>query len=283
MKLKLQLLADGVEMPATSGGAEAQGTADAQNPAQSAPAPAAEGQQGETFAQLTGKGGRYEKEYGAAVNKAVRTRLRGAQQNEALLERMQPVMAMLGQQYGVDMSDMSKVDFEALGKTLTEDRRWYEREAEELGVPVETVARQRAAERQNAVLQQQVSQMRQAQQQREQFDALREGFRAVQERYPQADLGTEIGNRAFMSLMAAGFDPMQAYEAAHYRELQQAAMQYGVNRVQAQVQANGMRPVESALGSPTGQQMKLDPAKLTKEQRAELRRRVARGEKITFT
>ena len=85
-----------------------------------------------------------------------------------------------------------------------------------------------------------------------------------------------------MSLLTAGFDPMQAYEAAHYRDLQQAAMQYGMQRTVAQVQANGMRPQEGALGSPAGQVIKIDPSKLTPQQREEIRKRVARGERITF-
>ena len=111
---------------------------------------------------------------------------------------------------------------------------------------------------------------------------LQESFAAVQQRYPQADLSSELGNRAFMSLLTAGFDPMQAYEAAHYRDLQASAMQYGVQRTVAQVQANGMRPQEGALGSPNGQATKIDPRNLTPRQRKEIRKRVARGERITF-
>ena len=278
--LYLQLLAE--EMPATSGGAEAQGAADAQSQVQSAPAPAAEGQQGETFEALTGKGGRFEKEYGAAVQKAVRARMRGAQETQRMVERMQPLVELIGQQYGVDVSDLGKVDFESLGRMLTDDERWYEKDAMDAGVSVDQIKRQRSAERQNSILQREVERLRGEREQRQKFDTLRESFRAVQERYPQADLTAEIGNRAFMSLLASGFEPMQAYEAAHSQELQQAAMQYGVQRTQAQVAANGQRPPENALGAPAGQTTKIDPGKLTPQQRAELRARVARGERITF-
>lgn len=280
-RLNIQLLADGVEMPATSGGAAAPATADAQAQGQSAQVPA-EQVQGETFEALTGKGGRYEKEYNAALQKAVRGRLRGADAQRQQMEKMLPILSWVGQMYGVDTSDMSKVDLDALGEKIAQDNRWYEQEAQEAGVPVDTMRRMRNTERENARLRQESAQMRADEEQRQRFAALQESFAAVQQRYPQADLSSELGNRAFMSLLTAGFDPMQAYEAAHYRDLQQAAMQYGVQRTVAQVQANGMRPQEGALGSPAGQVTKIDPRNLTPQQREEIRKRVARGEKITF-
>ena len=266
-RLNIQLLADGVEMPATSGGAAAPATADAQAQGQSAQVPAEQVQQGETFEALTGKGGRYEKEYNAALQKAVRGRLRGAEAQKQQMEKLLPIVSWIGQIYGMDTSDMSKVDLDALGEKLSQDNRWYEQEAAQAGLPVDAMRRIKNAERENALLKQESAQM---------------SFAEVQQRYPQADLSSELGNRAFMSLLTAGFDPMQAYEAAHYRDLQQAAMQYGMQRTVAQVQANGMRPQEGALGSPAGQVTKIDPRKLTPQQREEIRKRVARGERIAF-
>lgn len=281
-RLNIQLLADGVEMPATSGGAAAPATADAQVQGQSAQVPAEQVQQGETFEALTGKGGKYEREYNAALQKAVRSRLRGAEAQKQRMDKMLPILSWVGSMYDVDMSDMDKVDLDALNEKIAQDNRWYEKESMETGIPVDTVRRMRNAERENARLRQESAQMHAEEEQRQRFAALQESFAAVQQRYPQAELSAEIGNRAFMSLITAGFDPMQAYEAAHYRELQQAAMQYGVQRTVAQVQANGMRPQEGALGSPAGQETKIDPRNLTPQQREDIRRRVARGEKITF-
>lgn len=281
-RLNMQLLADGVEMPATSGGAAAPATADAQAQGQSAQVPAEQVQQGETFEALTGKGGRYEKEYNAALQKAVRGRLRGAEAQKQQMEKLLPIVSWIGQIYGMDTSDMSKVDLDALGEKLSQDNRWYEQEAAQAGLPVDAMRRIKNAERENARLKQESAQMRAEEEQRQRFAALQESFAEVQQRYPQADLSSELGNRAFMSLLTAGFDPMQAYEAAHYRDLQQAAMQYGMQRTVAQVQANGMRPQEGALGSPAGRETKIDPRNLTPQQREEIRKRVARGERITF-
>lgn len=281
-RLNIQLLADGVEMPATSGGAAAPATADAQAQGQSVQVPAEQVQQGETFEALTGKGGRYEKEYNAALQKAVRGRLRGAEAQKQQMEKLLPIVSWIGQIYGMDTSDMSKIDLDALGEKLSQDNRWYEQEAAQEGLPVDAMRRIKNAERENARLKQESAQMRAEEEQRQRFAALQESFAEVRQRYPQADLSAELGNRAFMSLLTAGFDPMQAYEAAHYRDLQQAAMQYGMQRTVAQVQANGMRPQEGALGSPAGRETKIDPRKLTQQQREEIRKRVDRGERITF-
>ena len=224
-RLNIQLLADGVEMPATSGGAAAPATADAQAQGQSAQVPAEQVQQGETFEALTGKGGKYEREYNAALQKAVRGRLRGAEAQKQQMEKLLPIVSWIGQIYGMDTSDMSKVDLDALGEKLSQDNRWYEQEAAQAGLPVDAMRRIKNAERENARLKQESAQMRAEEEQRQRFAALQESFAEVQQRYPQADLSAELGNRAFMSLLTAGFDPMQAYEAAHYRDLQQAAMQ----------------------------------------------------------
>ena len=153
-RLNMQLLADGVEMPATSGGAAAPATADAQAQGQSAQVPAEQVQQGETFEALVGKGGRYEKEYNAALQKAVRGRLRGAEAQKQQMEKLLPIVSWIGQIYGMDTSDMSKVDLDALGEKLSQDNRWYEQEAAQAGLPVDAMRRIKNAERENAQLKQ---------------------------------------------------------------------------------------------------------------------------------
>ena len=136
-RLNIQLLADGVEMPATSGGAAAPATADAQAQGQSAQVPAEQVQQGETFEALTGKGGKYEREYNAALQKAVRGRLRGAEAQKQRMDKMLPILSWVGSMYDVDMSDMDKVDLDALNEKIAQDNRWYEKESMETGIPVD--------------------------------------------------------------------------------------------------------------------------------------------------
>ena len=77
-----------------------------------------------------------------------------------------------------------------------------------------------------------------------------------------------------------------AYEVIHKDELINGAMQYGVQRTAAAVahtvQANQRRPDENGIRPGAAVQTKTDPRQLKKADFAEIRRRVARGEKITF-
>ncbi len=78
---------------------------------------------------------------------------------------------------------------------------------------------------------------------------------------------------------------MTAYQVIHRDEIQPAAMEYAARKTQeklaASLQANASRPVENGVGATGAQaEVRMDPSKWSKEDRAEVRRRVARGERI---
>lgn len=62
----------------------------------------------------------------------------------------------------------------------------------------------------------------------------------------------------------------------------QYAAQKSAQRIAASVQANGRRPAENGANGAAAATNKSDPRNLTKEDRAEIRRRVRNGEKIVF-
>ena len=108
--------------------------------------------------------------------------------------------------------------------------------------------------------------------------------KATQARYPGFQLAKELGNPAFGSLLAAGAPVRAAYELAHRRELILAAMGYAVRRARqsmAQEMAQGRRrPAENAMVGHAAPLQAPDPRQLTGDQRRDLRRRVAQGEKV---
>ena len=77
-----------------------------------------------------------------------------------------------------------------------------------------------------------------------------------------------------------------AYEVCHMDEMMRGAMQYATAQAQAQtarnIQARGNRPVEGAASGAAGVVTKSDVRKLTKADREEIARQVARGKIITF-
>ena len=110
-------------------------------------APGAQVQQEETFESLIK--GKYKTEYDQRVKKAVMERLKGT---KATISKFAPILDVLGQQYGIDVSDPEKIDYDALTRRLTDDKRLYEAEAMEKGIPLETLMHTKQLERQNAAL-----------------------------------------------------------------------------------------------------------------------------------
>ena len=84
-----------------------------------------------------------------------------------------------------------------------------------------------------------------------------------------------------------GVDVRSAYEVVHRDEMRGAEMQYAAQRSAERmanaVRSNTARPVENGLSSQQQNVVvKSDPRMLTKADRAEIRERVRRGEKIAF-
>jgi hypothetical protein len=100
---------------------------------------------------------------------------------------------------------------------------------------------------------------------------------------------TELKNPAFARLTApgVGIDVQTAYETVHLADIKAQGMQYAAQqtaqRMANAVRSNSMRPVENGLnGAQSASTVKSDPRNLTRADRAEIRRRVANGEKIVF-
>lgn len=102
--------------------------------------------------------------------------------------------------------------------------------------------------------------------------------REVQAIYPGFDLGREAQDRTFRSLLRSGVPVRQAFEVLHMDQLRSAAER----AVTANIKAKGARPQENGAGASSGFTVKDDVAHLTARDRAELAKRAARGEVITF-
>ena len=104
--------------------------------------------------------------------------------------------------------------------------------------------------------------------------------------YPSLDLNAEAKNPQFLRLLNSGVDVGTAYAVIHKDEIIPAAMQYTAKTVEQKLTnkiiANGARPSENGISSQGATQTKSDVSRLSKEERAEIARRVARGEKISF-
>jgi hypothetical protein len=104
--------------------------------------------------------------------------------------------------------------------------------------------------------------------------------------YPSFNLQAEMQNPRFTDLLRNNVDVRTAYEVIHKDDIIHGAMQFAVNTAEQKLTnkiiANGARPVENGNSSQASTVVKSDVSQLSKADRAEIIRRVQRGEKISF-
>ena len=104
--------------------------------------------------------------------------------------------------------------------------------------------------------------------------------------YPSFDLKAEMQNPKFLDLLRSNIDVRTAYEVLHKDDIIRGAMQFTAKTVESKlaknVAAQGARPAENGMSSGSPAVVKSDVSQLSRADRDEIRRRVARGEKIRF-
>ena len=198
---------------------------------------------------------------------------------EADLAAQKPILDMLKSRYGVD-------DVAQLQTALAEDTEYWEKVAEEKGMTVEQYHAMEKLERENeelrAIRQRQIGQ----QQFQRQIDSWYKEADKVKELYPSFDFKTEAQNPEFLSLLRNGNSVEHAYKVLHFDELTQNAARVAAQTADAQAQARikqkASRPSENGTSSQSAAIVKDNVANLTRKDRAEIARRVARGETIKF-
>ena len=232
--------------------------------------------------------GEYKNDFDAKVQDILGKRFKSAKASEEKLAKLAPMLEQLAGRYGVAVGNDGSVDVDALGKALDADDTWMEQQAAERGMSLETYKTINKLETEAKRRERQDAAALEEQQRRAAFDKLVAQAEQARSIYPGFNLEQEINNPAFMRLTSVGVDAKTAYEVIHKDEILAGGMQYAAQtaaqRVADAVQAGQRRPTENGLGGSAPAKTRItDPTKLTKAQRAEIRRRVARGdESIAF-
>ena len=233
--------------------------------------------------------GKYKEQFGKAVSDAVNKRFKNQRNLQGQIDAIDPLVRTIAQKYGVEADANGNIPIDVLTDKFMNDNALYEQEAFERGMSVEDLKQLKALERENAQLKRATQY---TEEQREWDDLMAQG-ETLKGMYPAFDMDAEMLNPQFGKLLAtfqrSGFpNPVQiAYETVHRDEIMGGAMQYAVQQTQQKIsnsiQSGRNRPQENgtsqnAAGAPTA----LDPSKLSKEQIEDIKRRAARGERITF-
>ena len=225
--------------------------------------------------------GEYKDLYDARVQDTIQKRLKSSKETVDKFNALSPTLELLAKKYGVDAADI-----EALNNAIQEDDSYFEQEALEKGMSVKDLKEFKKMERENANLK---AQMEEAQRQEKGKQLYSEWMQQADEAkkvYTSFDLRAEMNNPKFVDLLRSNVDVRTAYEVLHKDEIIPAAMQFTAKTVESKlaksIASNGARPSENGMSSQSAAVVKSDVSQLSREDRAEIIRRVQRGEKIRF-
>lgn len=232
--------------------------------------------------------GEYKDLYDARVQDTVQKRLKGHKEIVDKYHALEPVLEILGRKHGVDASDIT-----ALVNAIEADDTYYEDEAMEKGLTVQQLKKFNQLEngfnrleRENTDLRAQIEESQRQEQGKKLYAAWAQQAEDTKKMYPSFDLRAEMNDPRFTDLLKSNIDVRTAYEVLHKDEIIPAAMQYTAQTVESKlakkIASNGARPAENGMASQSAALVKSDVSQLTKEDRAEIIRRVQRGEIIRF-
>lgn len=225
--------------------------------------------------------GEYKDVYTAETQKIIDRRFRDYKTLQETLDKHRTISETLAAKYGIEDGDPDK-----LMEAIEKDNALWESAAEDAGMPVDKYREYQATLRENRRNAELLRRVQQQQAASNQLRVWNEQAESMKAKYADFDLVTESQNPEFLAALKAGMSIEKAYRAVHYEELMQkeiaAASKSTEKAVVDNIRAKGTRPAENGVSSQSGIVFKSDPSKLSKKDRAEIARRVAQGEKISF-
>ena len=229
--------------------------------------------------------GQYKEQYDARMQDTIRNRLKGKDSQIAELTDKQnavsPILELLAKKYGVDAADIN-----ALNKAIQDDDSYFEEEALARGLSVQQLKEVKKMERENADLKAKMQEQQNKENANKLYATWMNQAEDAKKVYPSFDMKAEMNNPKFVDLLRSNVDVRTAYEVIHKDDIIRGAMQFTAQTVEKKIAnkiaANGSRPSENGMRSQSASLVKSDVSQLSKADRAEIIRRVQRGEKIRF-
>ena len=225
--------------------------------------------------------GEYKDMFTERTQSIIDRRFKETKTMEAQLNSQKPVIEALMNKYKITDGDISK-----LTKAIDDDDAYWAEDAEEAGLTVEQYKQVQKLKREN----EQMRQMQAAQQSQAQANAQINVWlnqaKEVKAIYPNFDFKQEVANPEFVKMLRTGVPVQRAYEVMHIDEMVNGAAMSAAQKAEkntvAKLRNKSARPSENGTSSSSSAIIKNDVSSLTKADRAEIARRVARGEMISF-
>lgn len=238
--------------------------------------PAATGPSKEAFEKLIK--GEYKPFFEEKTQSIIDSRFKQTKTLEKQLGEISPVLEGLMTKYGVSDGDMTK-----LKEAIDSDNAFWEELAEKEGLSVDQYKQVKRMESENAAMKAVIEDAQRSQALSEAYQAWRAEESQLQKEYPGFSFDEEINNPQFVQLISNGIDMKAAFEAVHLNDILEYAVKSAKSQTAETIRAKGLRPSENGTAAAqSGLVFKTKASDLTKEDRAEIARRVARGENIIF-
>ncbi len=181
-------------------------------------------------------------EYNKSMQDTVNKRLKASKSAQENFNKLAPLMEVLGGYYGMDTSDMSKLDIDGLVQKVIDDNTYYEDRSVAEGKSVEEIKKEAAKARADRDL---IEQNR-----RQRFMEARQQGEALKQVIPDFDFGVELQNPKFTAMvMNYGMSVEDAYHAIHHAEREKAikeqAAKTAAENAARSIQAGQQRPAEN--------------------------------------
>lgn len=281
---------------ATEGDDPTDGRPAAENGAETAEGPAKEVPKDKRtlFRKMVSDGGEYKAEFDEyfqevfntrfkeykGLQKSVETLTRQNQEHDSLFDRLAAV-------YGTDTREDTV-------KAMMDDAAFWDAKADAEGLTREQYMTQLKRAEETAKVKRENDLLREAQdkrnteERRDQLAAKRESeIVELRKEFPNFDLAAESKNPQFVSMLRIEALPLRTiYAAIHHDEILSGSVQKARADAEeaavANIRARGMRPPENGATVTGGVSVSVGVGSLSRKERADVARRAARGERITF-
>ena len=233
----------------------------------------------EKFEQLIK--GEYKDLYSRKIKDIISKRLKGVDELREKLAGMQDIIDILSEKYGVANDDIS-----ALRTKVMEDDSLISEQADKKGIDVKNYRYIKNLEQENRYYKECAERDREKAKMADAIGRWYNETEMVSKDYPEFDINEEMENAMFIQLIRNGVDMKTAYEVVHHpdiiEKIRKTSSENAAKAVREQMESVNSRPVENGLSAQSPAVFKTDVSKLTPEQRADIAKRVARGEQISF-
>lgn len=225
--------------------------------------------------------GEYRDQFEQRIKDNLKRRFKESSSLRQRVSKSDEIINMLKIKYGINEDSL-----ETIADAVKNDNSFLKEEAQKQGIEPDILQKLKTLEYENESMKRQIEDGLEERKIRQTVDSWMKDAKVLSEKYPDFDLELEAQNPKFAMLLKAGVDLKTAYYATHHedivsRETSEASKMASV-KITDSIRARGARPNENGLSDRSTAIIKTDVSKLTPKERAEIAKRVMRGEEISF-